>query len=138
MPIAIALPLFWAISWSWYTFFFSLSDEYVICLGCKSPDTILSKENRLFFLRCEKVNFYELLLASFVLIFCMPFVPSCPAHLRKGISKNGFLLTVCFIHGSILMKFHSICGQWFWEFHVMMFKDYYRPTSQLTNCSFLS
>ncbi|EXB44649.1 Eukaryotic translation initiation factor 2 subunit beta [Morus notabilis] len=30
-------------------------NEYVICLGCKSPDTILSKENRLFFLRCEKV-----------------------------------------------------------------------------------
>ena len=30
-------------------------DEYVICLGCKSPDTILSKENRLFFLRCEQV-----------------------------------------------------------------------------------
>ncbi|KAI8524579.1 hypothetical protein RHMOL_Rhmol13G0160200 [Rhododendron molle] len=30
------------------------SDEYVICNGCKSPDTILSKENRLFFLRCEK------------------------------------------------------------------------------------
>ncbi|OIW20209.1 hypothetical protein TanjilG_06620 [Lupinus angustifolius] len=29
-------------------------NEYVICLGCKSPDTILSKENRLFFLRCEK------------------------------------------------------------------------------------
>ncbi|CAH8271774.1 unnamed protein product [Arabidopsis lyrata] len=28
--------------------------DYVICLGCKSPDTILSKENRLFFLRCEK------------------------------------------------------------------------------------
>lgn len=31
------------------------ADEYVICNGCKSPDTILSKENRLFFLRCEKV-----------------------------------------------------------------------------------
>ncbi|RVW56498.1 Eukaryotic translation initiation factor 2 subunit beta [Vitis vinifera] len=30
------------------------TDEYVICLGCKSPDTILSKENRLFFLRCEQ------------------------------------------------------------------------------------
>ncbi|CBI15806.3 unnamed protein product, partial [Vitis vinifera] len=29
-------------------------NEYVICLGCKSPDTILSKENRLFFLRCEQ------------------------------------------------------------------------------------
>ncbi|KAK9949291.1 hypothetical protein M0R45_004824 [Rubus argutus] len=29
-------------------------NEYVICLGCKSPDTILSKENRLYFLRCEK------------------------------------------------------------------------------------
>lgn len=28
--------------------------DYVICLGCKSPDTILSKESRLFFLRCEK------------------------------------------------------------------------------------
>ncbi|XP_057477230.1 eukaryotic translation initiation factor 2 subunit beta-like [Actinidia eriantha] len=27
-------------------------NEYVICNGCKSPDTILSKENRLFFLRC--------------------------------------------------------------------------------------
>ncbi|CAL9137093.1 unnamed protein product, partial [Musa textilis] len=26
-------------------------NEYVICNGCKSPDTILSKENRLFFLR---------------------------------------------------------------------------------------
>ncbi|KAJ6297608.1 hypothetical protein OIU78_023214 [Salix suchowensis] len=31
-------------------------NEYVICLGCKSPDTILSKENRLFFLRCEKMS----------------------------------------------------------------------------------
>lgn len=41
-------------------------DEYVICLGCKSPDTILSKENRLFFLRCEKVKF---LCANFLYIF---------------------------------------------------------------------
>ncbi|XP_057789692.1 eukaryotic translation initiation factor 2 subunit beta-like isoform X1 [Salvia miltiorrhiza] len=31
-------------------------NEYVICNGCKSPDTILSKENRLFFLRCEKLG----------------------------------------------------------------------------------
>ncbi|OMO59263.1 Translation initiation factor IF2/IF5 [Corchorus olitorius] len=31
-----------------------VKDEYVICLGWKSPDTFLSKENRLFFLRCEK------------------------------------------------------------------------------------
>ncbi|KAH9298205.1 hypothetical protein KI387_029887, partial [Taxus chinensis] len=31
-------------------------NEYVICNGCKSPDTILSKENRLFFLRCEQGN----------------------------------------------------------------------------------
>ncbi|KAI3676328.1 hypothetical protein L1987_85934 [Smallanthus sonchifolius] len=29
-------------------------NEYVICNGCKSAETILSKENRLFFLRCEK------------------------------------------------------------------------------------
>uniref|UniRef100_A0A1J3JWB1 Eukaryotic translation initiation factor 2 subunit beta n=1 Tax=Noccaea caerulescens TaxID=107243 RepID=A0A1J3JWB1_NOCCA len=29
-------------------------NSYVICPGCKSPDTILSKENRLSFLRCEK------------------------------------------------------------------------------------
>uniref|UniRef100_A0A0A8YIS8 Translation initiation factor IF2/IF5 domain-containing protein n=1 Tax=Arundo donax TaxID=35708 RepID=A0A0A8YIS8_ARUDO len=35
---------------------FIILDEYVICSGCKSPDTILSKENRLFFLRCEQVN----------------------------------------------------------------------------------
>ncbi|CAI0376981.1 unnamed protein product [Linum tenue] len=38
-------------------------NEYVICLGCKSPDTILSKENRLFFLRCEKVRHYPVLLS---------------------------------------------------------------------------
>nr|AFD22855.1 eukaryotic translation initiation factor 2A [Tamarix androssowii] len=29
-------------------------NDYVICNGCKSSDTILSKENRLFFLRCEQ------------------------------------------------------------------------------------
>eukprot|EP00899_Mesostigma_viride_P025739 jgi/Mesvir1/634/Mv17250-RA.1 len=29
-------------------------NEYVLCNGCKSPDTILHKENRLFFLRCEQ------------------------------------------------------------------------------------
>lgn len=29
-------------------------NEYVMCHGCKSPDTVLSKENRLFFLRCEQ------------------------------------------------------------------------------------
>ncbi|GKC92516.1 eukaryotic translation initiation factor 2 subunit beta-like protein [Tanacetum coccineum] len=33
-------------------------NEYVICNGCKSPDTILSKENRLFFLRCEKIRLW--------------------------------------------------------------------------------
>ena len=30
-------------------------DDYVICLGCKSPDTIFLKENRLLFIRCEQV-----------------------------------------------------------------------------------
>ncbi|KAF7140143.1 hypothetical protein RHSIM_Rhsim06G0111900 [Rhododendron simsii] len=34
---------------------------YVICNGCKSPDTILSKENQLFFLRCEKVLVFKYL-----------------------------------------------------------------------------
>eukprot|EP00475_Leptophrys_vorax_P039353 TRINITY_DN7099_c0_g1_i1.p1 TRINITY_DN7099_c0_g1~~TRINITY_DN7099_c0_g1_i1.p1 ORF type:complete len:354 (+),score=50.52 TRINITY_DN7099_c0_g1_i1:106-1062(+) len=29
-------------------------NEYVMCNGCKSPDTILTKENRLFFQRCEQ------------------------------------------------------------------------------------
>ncbi|KAI3883719.1 hypothetical protein MKW92_001231 [Papaver armeniacum] len=29
-------------------------NEYVICNGCKIPNTIISKENRLFFLVCEK------------------------------------------------------------------------------------
>ncbi|VVA96870.1 unnamed protein product [Arabis nemorensis] len=38
---------------SWFCALY-LSAEYVICLGCKSPDTILSKENRLIFVRCEK------------------------------------------------------------------------------------
>ncbi|KAK9289612.1 hypothetical protein L1049_007769 [Liquidambar formosana] len=33
---------------------YCVNNEYVICNGCKSPDTILSKENRLFFLRCEQ------------------------------------------------------------------------------------
>ncbi|KAL5974824.1 hypothetical protein ACLOJK_031496, partial [Asimina triloba] len=35
-------------------------NEYVICNGCKSPDTILSKENRLFFLRCEQDLYNEI------------------------------------------------------------------------------
>lgn len=30
------------------------ANEYVICNGCKSSDTLLTKESRLFFLRCEK------------------------------------------------------------------------------------
>ncbi|MCL7039872.1 hypothetical protein MKW94_006442 [Papaver nudicaule] len=29
-------------------------NEYVTCNGCKSPDTILSKENRLLFLTCQQ------------------------------------------------------------------------------------
>ncbi|KAF7825402.1 eukaryotic translation initiation factor 2 subunit beta [Senna tora] len=29
-------------------------NEYVLCSCCKSPDTIISNENRLFFLRCEQ------------------------------------------------------------------------------------
>lgn len=29
-------------------------NEYVICNGCKSPDTIMIRENRLSFLKCEK------------------------------------------------------------------------------------
>ncbi|KAL6223968.1 hypothetical protein ACLB2K_002825 [Fragaria x ananassa] len=29
-------------------------NDYVICLGCKSIDTVLSKESRLSFIRCEK------------------------------------------------------------------------------------
>lgn len=33
-----------------------IADEYVICNGCRTPDTILSKENRLFFLRCEQAS----------------------------------------------------------------------------------
>jgi hypothetical protein len=35
--------------------FCSCADAYVMCNGCKSPDTILTKENRPFFLRCEQV-----------------------------------------------------------------------------------
>ena len=30
-----------------------------MCNGCKSPDTILTKENRLFFLRCEQASDLE-------------------------------------------------------------------------------
>ncbi|XP_057532521.1 eukaryotic translation initiation factor 2 subunit beta-like [Amaranthus tricolor] len=30
------------------------ANEYVVCSGCKSSDTILAKENRLLFLRCEQ------------------------------------------------------------------------------------
>lgn len=32
----------------------TLAGEYVTCHTCKAPDTILAKENRLFFLQCEK------------------------------------------------------------------------------------
>ncbi|KAL1567211.1 fimbrin-2-like [Salvia divinorum] len=44
-------------------------NEYVICNGCKSPDTILSKENRPFFLRCEKVVPYLLIIFVCILGF---------------------------------------------------------------------
>lgn len=52
--LSLVVPCYFLIDIS--IFLFILPDEYVICLGCKSPDTILSKENRLFFLRCEKVG----------------------------------------------------------------------------------
>ena len=32
---------------------FDLSEEYVTCHTCRSPDTMLHKETRLFFLQCE-------------------------------------------------------------------------------------
>ncbi|XP_010468058.1 PREDICTED: eukaryotic translation initiation factor 2 subunit beta-like [Camelina sativa] len=35
--------------------------EYVMCCGCKSTDTILSKENRIFFLICEKPTLFLVL-----------------------------------------------------------------------------
>ncbi|KAL1536382.1 fimbrin-2-like [Salvia divinorum] len=44
-------------------------NEYVICNGCRSPDTILSKENRPFFLRCEKVVPYLLIIFLCILGF---------------------------------------------------------------------
>ncbi|KAG5455680.1 MAG: domain found in IF2B/IF5-domain-containing protein [Olpidium bornovanus] len=37
-------------------FLFVRSVDYVQCKTCKSPDTILVKENRLFFLQCESCN----------------------------------------------------------------------------------
>ena len=48
--------LYIIVTWTLIDGYSDFSDEYVICIGCKSPDTILSKENRLFFLRCEKVT----------------------------------------------------------------------------------
>ncbi|KAJ8765496.1 hypothetical protein K2173_014618 [Erythroxylum novogranatense] len=50
--------LFCLLNWGQADLLMANKDEYVICIGCKSPDTILSKENRLFFLRCEKVMVY--------------------------------------------------------------------------------
>ncbi|MCL7049363.1 hypothetical protein MKW94_027453 [Papaver nudicaule] len=32
----------------------SYVNEYIRCQGCRSPDTVLFKENRLFFVRCEE------------------------------------------------------------------------------------
>ncbi|XP_033138618.1 eukaryotic translation initiation factor 2 subunit beta isoform X1 [Brassica rapa] len=59
--------------------------EYVICLGCKSPDTILSKENRLFFLRCEKVySFYLFIYLVLMHVFCL-----LSAQLSNQISSWG-------------------------------------------------
>ena len=62
-----------------------LAAEYVICLGCKSPDTILSKENRLFFLRCEKVySFYLFIYLVLMHVFCL-----LSAQLSNQISSWG-------------------------------------------------
>lgn len=65
-----------------------LSDEYVICNGCKSPDTILSKENRLFFLRCEQV-----ILVSCLWIFVEAFEKKEKKRKLAQSSPVGFHLT---------------------------------------------
>ena len=36
-----------------YTHMCEHTEEYVTCHTCRSPDTILHKETRLFFLQCE-------------------------------------------------------------------------------------
>ncbi|KAI8574543.1 hypothetical protein RHMOL_Rhmol01G0363000 [Rhododendron molle] len=53
-PVHIPIEFFGSFNSVLVIFSTFCADEYVICNGCKSPDTILSKENCLFFLRCEK------------------------------------------------------------------------------------
>lgn len=86
-----------------------LSDEYVICLGCKSPDTILTKENRLFFLRCEKVNFlYPFAFFSFS---SSSFTPSfLPTQQQSYFKHDGFLQMVNFLlYFQHFIEFIMIC-----------------------------
>jgi len=60
----------------------NFSDEYVICNGCKSPDTILSKENRLFFLRCEQVKYLAKPCRMWGLQFCCDRFPTALGTFR--------------------------------------------------------
>lgn len=64
-------------------------DNYVICHGCKSPDTNLAKENRLFFMRCEQVTklVWRFYFYCIILMSCVIF--------GKWISN------ICFVFGSV-------------------------------------
>ena len=70
-------------------------NDYVICNMCKSADTLLHKENRLFMLRCQAVR------PASTRLPCAPLTPACaPSLLQCGASrsvsaiKSGFVARV--------------------------------------------
>ena len=64
------------------------SVEYVTCKTCKSPDTLLAKENRIFFMNCQACGSrVRLLLSSFLLSLSFSPVPSQRPKLTSSLSN---------------------------------------------------
>ncbi len=100
--------------------------EYVVCKTCKSPDTLLNKENRLYFVTCESCGSRECLFSSFPSEF-----RSHHCHHRSirrsdqdrfpgSNRKKGQACYVVYItsHSVYLYddRFHALQNGWLWVF----------------------
>ena len=70
------------------------SVEYVVCKTCKSPDTLLNKENRLYFITCESCGSREFdrvtILRSIAMSVLTRVGPFCLAGRSVAAIKTGF------------------------------------------------
>jgi len=73
-----------------------------MCNGCKSPDTILSKENRLFFLRCEQVSSHKFCCFSLLDDFS-----NLDLTFRLNILRSSSTMTFSIIGSFTSVSFHD-------------------------------